>query len=219
MRDDEMMAFGRWKTNAELIADLARMGRYLRPEWRTLDPTYGLGRWWTRWRPDHLTACDLDPTKSPLGASVDFTALPFGDREFDAVAFDPPYKLNGTPTAELDAPYGVHRVASRDARHELIRQGINECVRVLRPGGWLLVKCQDQVNGGRVRWQTREFADHAEQLGCRLVDMAHVRSHRPQPGGRSQQHLHRNYSTLLILRASSRRADGETVARPSRRGL
>jgi hypothetical protein len=200
---EPLMAHGTWATNAELIADLGRMGRYLHDDYRTLDPTWGKGRFWTLWQPADLTGCDLNPAKSPIGYPVDFTALPFDPASFDAVVFDPPYKLNGTPSA-ADEPYGVDLVASREERHRLIRLGITECVRVVRPDGWVLVKCQDQVNGGKVRWQTRMFADHAEALGCRLVDAAQIESYRPQPPGTAQKHLRRNYSTLLIFQATDR---------------
>lgn len=84
-------------TNAEVIEQLARprFVEYLRPEWRTLDPTYGEGRFWTRWRPDDLVACDLNPAKSPIGRSVDFRPglSGFPDNSFDAVVIDGPYKL------------------------------------------------------------------------------------------------------------------------------
>jgi SAM-dependent methyltransferase len=184
-----------WRTNAELIADCARLG-YLQTHWRTLDPTFGRGGFWKKWRPAELVVHDMKLD------GVDFTDLPHGDASFDAVVFDPPYKLNGTPTRSVDERYGVDVVDTREARHDLIRAGIDECARVLRPGGWLLVKCQDQVNGGKVRWQTREFADHAElKHGMRLVDMLHRLGYRPQPAGRRQVHARRNYSTLLVFQA------------------
>lgn len=195
---DEILAASRWRTNGEMIADVARLG-YLRSDWRTLDPTYGYGKWWTEWRPDDLVASDLNPEKSPTGASVDFTDLPHPDASFDAVAFDPPYKLNGTPSGAMDERYGVDERASRVDRHALIRAGIAECHRVLRPGGILLVRCQDQVSGGRIRWQTIEFATYAESLGMRLVDRLDRLGHRPQPAGRRQIHARRNLSSLLIL--------------------
>jgi hypothetical protein len=159
-----VLAVTEWKTNADLIADVARLG-YLHDDWLTLDPTYGLGKWWTLWRPRMLIASDIDPAKSPCGYSVDFTALNQADQSFDAVAFDPLYKLNGTPTADVDERYGVHVVRSRDDRHQLILDGISECARVLKPSGFLLVKCQNQVNGGKVRWQTDLFSRHAETVG------------------------------------------------------
>jgi hypothetical protein len=72
---------------------------------------------------------------------------------------------------------------------------------VLRIGGHLLVKCQDQVNGGKKRWQTIEFANHGQTvLGMPLVDQFHLQSYRPQPNGTTQQHSRGNYSTLLVFR-------------------
>lgn len=191
------------RTNAALVLDCVELG-YLNEEFVTLDPTWGLGAFWRAWRPANLVACDLDPSKSPLGQPVDFTALPFGNESFDRVVFDPPYKLNGTSTgagcSASDAAYGVAHRASRTRRHDLAEQGITECVRVLRPDGMLLVKCQDQVNSGKKRWQTIEFSQHAQRLGCELVDQLHVFSHRPQPANRRQLHARQNYSTLLVLK-------------------
>jgi len=195
-----ILAVQAWPTNADLIADCAQLG-YLHDDWLTLDPTYGLGRWWSKWRPHRLVASDVDPAKSPTGTSVDFTDLPHPDGMFDAVAFDPPYKLNGTPTADIDGRYGVHVVRSREDRHRLICDRITECARVLAPRGFLLVKCQDQVNGGRVRWQTDLFTRHAEHLGLDKVDALHMLAYRPQPDGTRQEHARRNHSTLLVFRS------------------
>jgi hypothetical protein len=93
-------------------------------------------------------------------------------------------------------------------RMQLCRDGITECVRVLRFKGFLLVKCQDQVCSAQVRWQTHDFAAHAESLGCRLVDALYLTSYRAQPEGRSQQHARRNYSTLLVLRRERAASQG-----------
>lgn len=191
------------RSNAELIVACRQLG-YLHDDMVVWDPTYGLGRFWTQWRPRHLIATDLDPAKSPdIPEGVDFTDSGFADGDMHAVAFDPPYKLNGTGGSHAsDSAYGVADTwgGGWQGRHALIRAGITESVRVLRRGGTLLVKCQDQVCSGQVRWQTREFADHAESLGCRLVDQLHLLGHRPQPAGRRQLHARRNYSTLLVLR-------------------
>jgi SAM-dependent methyltransferase len=184
-----VLAAHAWRNNAELIADCARLG-YLAPDRRTIDPTYG------------LVAHDLKLD------GVDFRALPHDDDSFDAAVFDPPYKLNGTPTASVDERYGVDIVDTRHGRMQLIIDGIDELARVIRPRGYLLLKCQDQVNGGKVRWQTRLFADHAEQKhGMRLVDMLHLLAYRPQPEGRRQQHARRNYSNLLVLQAAKHQGE------------
>lgn len=196
--DRVVLATQEWASNAELIADCARLG-YLREEWRTLDPTYGYGTFWKLWAPKRLVATDLDPRKSRRDP-VDFTAMPWSDRSFDAVVFDPPYKLNGTPDgAGVDERYGVHKPTDWRERMALIRKGIEECTRVLRDG-YLLLKCQDQVCSGKVRWQTLDFTRHAEFLGLGLVDRFDFLSYRPQPNGRRQVHARRNSSSLLVFK-------------------
>jgi len=182
-----------WKTNGHLIEAAAWLG-YLRKDWRTLDPTYGSGGFWTQWIPDRLVIHDLAQT------GVDFTALPYGDHEFDAVVFDPPYKLNGSPTPAVDGRYGVNAVATRVNRSELMRNGLGECVRVASVGAFILVKCMDQVAGGKKHWQTLEMANEGVRLGCDLVDRFDLlRPGRAQPPGRRQVHTRANYSTLLVF--------------------
>lgn len=193
-----VMGMSTAKNNAELIAQCAQLS-YLDTTWTTLDCTYGEGRFWRRWHPHTLTACDLDSAKSPLGISVDFTNMPFPDLSFAAVVLDGPYKLNGTSNgtgpATSDADYGVDNRSTVAGRHQLILDGITECNRVLIPahrvrvdkgrtdraGGVLLVKCQDQVCCGRAWWQTRIFAEHAETIGLVLEDMLHLPGYRAQP--------------------------------------
>lgn len=189
---EPVLAIGRWNTNAAMIADVARLG-YLNG--RVMDVTYGKGNFWTLYHPEGMVIHDL------AGDGVDFRNLPHPDGSFDAIILDGPYKLNGTPDAALDERYGIHVRATRDGRHQLIRGGITECARCLAPRGYLLVKCQDQVEGGKVRWQTRIFADHAETLGLTLVDMLHFLAYRPQGARVKQEHARRNYSSLLVLQA------------------
>lgn len=206
-----VMAIGAWTSNAELIADLFRLG-YLDDDMVVCDPTWGHGNWWTVRAPFLLVGSDLDTSKSPSGLSRDATDLPYTDGFFDAVALDPPYKLNGTATdtGGIDRRYGVGgRYASVEGRHRLIVDMVTEAARVVAPatrhngvdrGGIVLVKVQDQVNGGRVRWQTDMVTRHAETLGLDKVDAFHFVSYRAQPEGRSQQHARRNHSTLLVFR-------------------
>lgn len=192
-----------WADNSALIADVAKLG-YL--DGKVLDPTFGMGTWWKKWQPEYLVATDIDPAKNPFsGNPIDFTDLPGELRgPWDAIAFDPPYKLNGTPS-DPDERYGVGLVASWQERHELICRGIAHLSRFIRPGGYLLLKCQDQVCSGAVRWQTRDFAVHAERHRLVQVDRFDMIGHaRPQPmNSRRQRHAHGRPSTLLVFRATA----------------
>ena len=184
-----------WPTNGHLIEDVAKLG-YL--DGRVLDVTYGNGVFWQRWKPAELVACDINAEKSPLGRSVDFRNLEdFEIGSFDAVVLDPPYKLNGTPSAP-DERYGADVRATREERLQLVRDGIRECLLITRR--FLLVKCMDQVEAGQKRWQTYDFTAVALATGARLVDRFDMLTvPRPQPPGRRQLHAQGNYSSLLIF--------------------
>jgi hypothetical protein len=185
-----------WPTNADLIADVAKLD-YIRKEDLTVDVTYGKGNWWTKWAPKILVCHD----KYTLDG-VDFRDLPHPYDHFDCVAFDPPYKLNGTPALdEFDKRYGVDKKMTWQEKHAMIQDGIRECSRVLKRGGHLLLKCQDQVCSGAIRWQTIYFTSVAEATRLILVDRFDmIGGGRPQPAGRRQVHAQGRPSTLLVFR-------------------
>lgn len=190
----DVLAIGGWKNNAELIADVARLG-YL--DGSVLDLTYGLGNFWTLWRPDSLRTNDLNPERNADNCD-DFRATGYADRQFDAVVFDPPYRLNGTPDQDYDDSYGIAQPTRWQDRMDIMRDGLREAIRVSRR--YVLVKCQAQVVSGKVVWQDIEMAKVAEECGARLRDRFDlVTPMRPQPAGRRQVHARRNHSTLLVF--------------------
>jgi hypothetical protein len=191
-------AIGDRTTNAELIADCNRLGYLAGP---VLDVTYGRGAFWSAYRPRDLTTNDLDPT---LGAQHhhDFRHLPWADRCFATVVYDPPYKLSGTSkrrgASALNARYGIgDDYLPVNERHALIVGGLIEVCRVAR--SFVLAKCADQVASGRVHWQTDMLTAAAVRAGWRKVDALFVVSYREQPTGTAQVHARRDYSTLLVF--------------------
>jgi hypothetical protein len=188
-----------WASNADLIADVHRLG-YLRDDDHVLDPTFGRGLWWKKWQPEKLTVHDLALD------GVDFRALPYPDGMFDAVAFDPPYVSVGgratTGLPDFHARYGLTGAPRTPAElQQLINAGLTEIQRVVKPGGVLLVKCQDYVSSGRLWVGTHWTLAHALTLGMEPVDrLEHIGRARPQPSGRRQVHARRNLSTLFVLR-------------------
>lgn len=194
-----IMAFGAWKTNAELVVACRDLG-YLDDEHIVWDTTYGKGAFWRRWRPRYLFGSDLDPAKcSSIHIDpVDVRRPPFQPRAMHHIVFDPPYKLNGRPDPVVDERYGVAERVNRAGRMDIITGGVTALADILGDG-YLLVKCMDQVNGGRVRWVTDDVTDAARAGGLTKVDRLDMPSYRPQPAGRRQVHARRNVSTMLVF--------------------
>lgn len=187
-----------WPTNADMIADVARLG-YLRSDWLTLDATFGEGVFWRKWQPRKFVSLDKF---TPAMVRGDFTCLPFRDNQFEAVIDDPPYKFNGTPSP-FERRYGVHLPTRWQDRLSLIIASVGECARVVAQNGYLLVKCMDQVVSGKVVWQTDHVTRAAMAAGMKKVDrLDFLVNPREQPHSR-QIHARRNYSSLLIFAKGS----------------
>lgn len=218
-------AYGNWLTNAELMVDVAQLG-YL--DGRVLDPTWGLGNFWTLFRPRKLVAHDpftLD------GIGVYDLVNHHRWESFDSVIVDPPYRLNGRPDPAFDGRYGTQERMSVKKRMELVL----DCALIATAFSrhYALVKCMDQVVSGNVRWQTREVTDLLEaETDFKLIDRFDMLGGRPQPSKRTkkcpenckgtggvnwstckscdgsgrvpseQQHANRNASTLLVFELS-----------------
>lgn len=133
-----------WKSNGDMIAEVARLG-YL--DGHVLDASHGLGVFWSDWKPERLTAHDLEPAKAPDGA-LDVRELParYDRGTFDAAVWDPPYKMRGASASpSMDYRYGTQESATVAEIMALVLDGVTGCAAVLRRRGYLLVKCQDQV--------------------------------------------------------------------------
>jgi hypothetical protein len=187
-------------TNADLVATVAPL--YLGGD--VVDVTYGLGAWWRRYRPASFVAHDLDPTR---GDGVDFTALPEPDESYDTVVFDPPYvPTGGLATSTLAATYrdayGLIQRSNGELR-ELIAAGLAECRRVLRPTGWLLVKCGDYTNSsGPLVLGHRYVLDVADTLELECWDLIvhHTGSGPLGVNVARWRRARRHHSYLLVFR-------------------
>jgi len=202
-------------TNAPLIADVARL--YIPDNALVLDPTYGEGTWWKVYRPTNLV------TKHRPSDGSDFRALPESDDTYDVTAYDPPYVCpGGRKTSTLAGFHDRYGMAEGHADpmfstpaelQAIINDGLTEMVRITKPRGLILVKCQDYIWSGKLWVGTHHTLTHAIDLGCELVDRFEmITSPRPQPttnrdgSERRQVHARRNLSTLFVLRAPKKRA-------------
>jgi hypothetical protein len=104
--------------------------------------------------PDIHTAVDLTPGERggfwspevPVPFSIersfhDFRCLPFGDRSFDGVFFDPPHSEDLGQTSLMRGRFGTVR---NGELRDLIQDGVTEAWRITRIG--LVVKVAEQVH-------------------------------------------------------------------------
>jgi len=208
----EIRSIGTWASNAELIADAVVPLGWIGDHHTVLDCTYGKGRFWTKYTPDRLVGVDLNPVKAKT-VQADNRVLPFPDRCFDVVVFDPPYRLNGTPDRGSDEAYGIDVAKTTAERMAGILEGAEEAARVCRKH--LLIKCQDQVVSGEVRFQTIELhtlltglepnADIKGDRPMRLAERFDFPTNGiPQPPGRRQLHARHDHSQLLVFTRTRR---------------
>jgi hypothetical protein len=184
MTTTTVKAFGDWKTNAEMIADVAKLG-YL--DGRVLDPTWGEGNFWTVFKPKRFVRHDLHTLDG-----VDVRDLIFFHRRnsFDSIVIDLPYAFRGRATPAFDDKYGVSKYRGANKIMQLIFDAMSSCEPLLRSKKYLLVKCEDQVVSGHVRWQTDEITAYAKTLHLRKVDrFDFANGGREQPKNRTKKCL------------------------------
>lgn len=85
--------------------------------------------------PRHLTLCDGRTLDVSPDMVADFRELPFPDKSFNLVIFDPPH-------LDVGAGWQVDKYGKLDSDswHEDLAKGFSECLRVLKPHGVLVFK-------------------------------------------------------------------------------
>lgn len=184
--------------NGPLIRAAAEL--WIEPTDLVVDVTYGKGNFWTEFQPARFVKHDLHTLDG-----VDFRALPEADDSCDVIVFDPPYipqggrETSGMP--DFLARYGLMTVPSTNAAlRVLIGAGIVEAARVLRPGGRLMVKCMDYINGSAYQAMRHFVVATALEDGLVQVDeFVHHSGLGAQPAGRRQLHSRRAHSYLCVF--------------------
>lgn len=86
------------------------------------------------------TLCDGRKLEIKPDIVADFRSIPFDDNTFSMVVFDPPHLLKAGENSWLAKKYGK----LSDTWPQDLKQGFNECMRVLKPYGTLIFKWNEQ---------------------------------------------------------------------------
>lgn len=87
------------------------------------------------------TLCDGRILKINPDIIADFRHMPFENESFYLVVFDPPHLLKAGENSWLAKKYGKLKL---DTWKNDIRQGFNECMRVLKQNGTLIFKWNEE---------------------------------------------------------------------------
>lgn len=211
--------------NAELFAQILAL--HVAPGSLVADVTYGLGAFWKKVPADRYRVLASDIALKPglrpppgftLQSEVDCRALPHAAASLDALVLDPPY-MEGMYRRQVDhmAGSGSHAAFRRaysasapttedgprwhDAVVDLYARAGREAARTLRPGGVLIVKCQDEVSANTQRLTHVELITGYESLGFYCKDLfVLVRANSPAVSRlKTQVHARKNHSYFLVF--------------------
>jgi len=214
--------------NADLFASIARL--YIRPGSKVADVTFGRGSFWRAidLAKIELHASDIEAgpklangiAVESYTSGIDCRELPFQDASFDVLVLDPPYiegfyrrtqcqrAGSGSHSAFRDAyaSGGLHAPDTgepkyHDAVIDLYIRACLEARRVLRRGGRLIVKCQDEVSAGKQRLAHVEIITACESMGFYCADLfVLVRTNAPGVSRIVKQiHARKNHSYFLVF--------------------
>ena len=187
--------------NADLMARVATL--YFQPGHKIADVTFGKGVFWRRIELSNFAFFPSDLLTCPE-APYDFRHLPYADGEFDIHVFDPPYAHN--PGRMLVNDNYKNRETTQGCYHaDIIKRyhdGMREGLRILRPRGLMLVKCQDEIESSKQKMSHIEIQDIAiKELGMVVQDLfVLLQKRKPVIQHKNQKHARKNHSYLWVFR-------------------
>jgi hypothetical protein len=189
------------------------------------DVTHGKGVFWKKIpREDYLQK------HSDLKTGMDCRKLPHSDGSLDCLVLDPPYMEGLYRRDDSLAGAGSHDAFRdhysngerpddiegkwHDAVLEMYVKAALEALRVLKPKGILIVKCQDEVSAGIQRLTHVEIILNYLHLGLYCKDLFVImRDNRPVASRvKKQLHARKNHSYFLVFQKGASKSKFNSVA-------
>jgi len=213
-KGEDLVYYGR--NDMAIVSDYiltARVGRnedvfplvlrlYIPENSEVADVTYGGGRFWNR-----VDTSKYQLSKYDIETGVDCRDLPIPDDAMDAVVLDPPYIYNPKRTIKesIASSYNINKTSIDLSTIKKVLQlyydSMIEACRVLRKGGVLVVKCQDQIQSNKQCWMHIDIQKFALENGFIAEDLfVLVQDTVPAKRWPHQIHARKNHSYFWVFK-------------------
>lgn len=194
--------------DAELLERMLQLYPRTRPK-RILDATVNGGRFW-RDSQHHIIGVDIEPSHKP-SIVADNNQMPFRDRAFDVVVYDPPHIPNQGKDRQKDfnTRFGLGARSPKEQGYTFTHTFppfLKEAFRVLKAEGILLAKITDYVHHHRYQWAHVELVQAARNAGFQPCDCIIKVRKGPiiDPKWKVAHHSRRQHCYWLVFRKSSK---------------
>jgi len=182
-------------SNADLLEVVSKL--YLKEGCTVADVTYGKGAFWKNMDMGRYNFLPTD-----IKSGVDFRSLPYSNGSIDVTVLDPPYAHN-PGTMFVDATYN-NAATTKGMYHKdiinLYAKGMSESHRILKKGGFLFVKCQDEIESSKQKWSHIEIFAIALEIGFYAKDLFVLHQNgKPTIQHKQQKHARKNHSYLWVF--------------------
>ena len=176
---------------------------------RILDATVNGGRFW-RGSARPVVGMDIEAGHRPTIVG-DNARMPFRDRAFDVVVYDPPHIPNQGRdiSKDFNTRFGLVLRSAKENGYTLSHTYppfVKEAYRVLKPEGILLCKITDYIHHHRYQWAHLEFVQAASAVGFRPCDCIIKVRKGPiiDPRWKNAHHSRRQHCYWLVFRKSKK---------------
>ena len=194
--------------DAELLERLLTLYPRKSPR-KILDATVNGGRFW-RGTSRKVIGIDIEPCHRPA-IVADNTQMPFRDRFFDVVVYDPPHIPNQgkDKSKDFNTRFGLGTRSPKEKGYTFSHTYppfLREAYRVLRPEGVLLCKIADYIHHHRYQWAHLDLIQAARTVGFQACDCIIKIRKGPiiDPKWKVAHHTRRQHCYWVVFRKSKK---------------
>jgi SAM-dependent methyltransferase len=194
--------------DAELLEQMLDFYPRRRPR-KILDTTVNGGRFWHGSRRP-VVGMDIDPRHRP-NLVADNSCIPFKDKSFDVLVYDPPHIPNQGRDKKKDfgARFGLVLRSPKENQYTFTHTFppfLREAYRVLKEEGLLLCKITDYVHHHRYQWAHIELISAAREVGFVPCDCIVKIRKGPiiDPKWKTAHHSRRQHCYWIVFRKSKK---------------